>query len=71
MQYMKDQINKFVKASEGQHVNFEEGEGEDFVLQKSYLGPNDPCFCGSGKKVSDCHIPMEEFIRLTKKRGSA
>lgn len=66
-EYMKRQIDKFIKASEGEQVSFREGESEEFIVHKSYLGPNDPCFCGSGKKVTDCHIPMEEFIKMSKK----
>jgi len=67
LDYMKKQMDKFIKASEGEQVSFEEGESEEFIVHKSYLGPNDPCFCGSGKKVTDCCIPMEEFIRLSEK----
>jgi hypothetical protein len=67
LEYMKQQMDKFERASKGGHVDFEEGEGEEFIVKKSYLSMNDPCFCGSGKIVIDCCIPKVEFIRISEK----
>lgn len=67
LEHMKRQMDKFIKASKGEKVVFEEGESEEFIVKKSYMSPNDPCFCMSGKKVTDCCIPMEEFIKLSVK----
>ncbi|TDO05392.1 SEC-C domain-containing protein [Sunxiuqinia elliptica] len=64
---MKSTMDKVIKASEGEAVDFDEGEAEEFVVKKSYLSMNDPCYCGSGKKVIDCCIPKEEFLRLSQK----
>ncbi len=30
---------------------------------KSKTGRNDPCWCGSGKKYKDCHLPIEQAHR--------
>lgn len=67
LDYMKQQMDKFIRASNGEKVVFEEDEAEEFIVKKSYLSANDPCFCMSGKKVTDCCIPMEEFIKLSVK----
>ena len=37
-----------------------EGEGE-FVAKKSWMSVNDPCPCGSGKALKDCHLPKDYF----------
>jgi hypothetical protein len=31
--------------------------------KKKKLGRNDPCWCGSGKKYKDCHLPIEDARR--------
>lgn len=67
LEYMKQQMDKFEKASRGEHIEFKEGEAEEFIVKKSYLSMTDPCFCGSGKQVIDCCIPREEFIRISQK----
>jgi len=67
MECMKQQMDKFIRASNGEQVTFKDGETEEFIVKKSYLGANDPCFCGSGKKVTDCCITLEEFIKLSEK----
>ncbi len=67
LEYMKQQMEKFERASRGEHVEFEEGEAEEFIVKKSSLSMKDPCFCGSGKKVIDCCIPRDEFIKLSMK----
>ncbi|MBQ9248457.1 MAG: SEC-C domain-containing protein, partial [Ruminococcus sp.] len=30
------------------------------VNKKKKPGPNDPCWCGSGKKYKKCHKPIDE-----------
>lgn len=64
---MKATMDKIFKASEGEDVEFDEGEAEEFIVKKSYLSMTDPCFCGSGKQVIDCCIPREEFIKISQK----
>lgn len=64
----KKQIDKFEKAMNNEHVEFSEGETEEFFVKKSSISMNDPCLCGSGKKVIDCCIPKEEFIRVSKEQ---
>ncbi len=48
----------------GQHMRYnqqeyaalrEEAERKLIQLIKRYIGPNDPCFCGSGRKIKYCH----------------
>lgn len=65
----KAQMDKFEKAMNGEHVEFAEGESEEFFVKKSSLSMNDPCLCGSGKKVIECCIPKEEFVRISKEQG--
>ncbi len=36
------------------------GKGRD---RPRKLGRNDPCWCGSGKKYKECHVPIEEQQR--------
>lgn len=31
--------------------------------KKTRLGRNDPCWCGSGRKYKDCHLPIEQAQR--------
>lgn len=65
----KAQMDKFEKAMNGEHVEFAEGETEEFFVKKSSLSMNDPCLCGSGKKVIECCIPKEEFVKISKEQG--
>ena len=62
----KEQMKKFEKAMNGGQVEFGEGDAEEFIVKQSTIGPNDPCLCGSGKKVVECCIPKEEFIKISK-----
>jgi len=64
----KEQIDKFIKAMEGEPTEFSKGESEEFIVKKSSLSATDPCFCGSGEKVIDCCIPKEEFFRISKEQ---
>ena len=36
-----------------------EGEG-DFVVKETFMSPDDPCPCKSGKALKDCHFPQSE-----------
>jgi hypothetical protein len=36
--------------------------------KKAKLGRNDPCWCGSGKKYKDCHLPIEEARRADQRK---
>lgn len=31
-------------------------------------GRNDPCWCGSGKKYKDCHLPLEDAQRTEQRK---
>jgi hypothetical protein len=63
----KQRMSEFQEAMEGDAIDFQGGDETDFIIKKSYLGKNDVCFCGSGKKVIDCCIPEEEFNKLADK----
>lgn len=64
---MKEKMNEFEKALDGESIKLENSEDAEFVIRKSYLSKNDPCFCGSGKKVINCCIPEEKFNELARK----
>lgn len=66
-EYAKSQMDKFIRASEGEKVEFINGESGEFIVRKTYLSQNDNCFCGSGKKVIDCCLTKEEFVRQAKR----
>lgn len=38
----------------------------DKYAKQMYIGVNDPCICGSGKKYKKCHgrMPIQEFLGL-------
>lgn len=61
---MKEKMNEFERALDGESINIESGEDAEFVIKKSYLSKADPCYCGSGKKVIDCCIPDEKFNKI-------
>jgi hypothetical protein len=62
--YVLKKMQEFSRAMEGDNVQLASGD-EEFIVRKSYLSMNDPCpICGSGKRVVDCCIPMEEFMKL-------
>jgi len=64
VEYMKGKIQEFTNAIDnGTTIPKIDGEPE-FVVHQSYLCKNDPCYCGSGKRVIDCCIPEEEFNRI-------
>ena len=56
--YIK-KMKEFEAAVDLGSGNFD-GEGE-FVAKKSWMSVNDPCPCGSGKALKDCHLPKDYF----------
>src|SRR5690242_6823389 len=32
------------------------------------VGRNDPCYCGSGKKYKQCHLPIEQAAEAEQRR---
>ncbi len=51
----KKEFEEILKIAEsGKTGNF---EGEpDFVVKESFMSKNDPCPCGSGKTLAECHL---------------
>ena len=68
VELMKAKMDEFEKAAKGQKIEMQEGEEVEFIVKQSYLSKDDPCFCGSGKKVIDCCIPLDEFKKLSKQK---
>ncbi len=64
----KEQMKKLERAMQGENVDFGEFDSEEFILKQSTISANDPCLCGSGKRVIDCCISKEEFIRISKEQ---
>lgn len=61
---MKEKMQEFERALDGESINLESGENAEFVIKKSWLSKTDPCYCGSGKHVIDCCIPEEKFNEI-------
>ncbi len=68
MEMMKLKMDEFERAMKGEQIEMQEGEETEFIIKESFLSADDPCFCGSGKKVIDCCIPPEKFTELSKKK---
>lgn len=68
MEMMKSKMNEFERAMKGEKVEMYEGEEPEFIIKESYLSADDPCYCGSGKKVIDCCIPLEKFKEESQKQ---
>jgi hypothetical protein len=64
---MKEKMQEFERALEGDSINLESGDDAEFIVKKSWLSKSDPCFCGSGKKVIDCCISNEKFSEIALK----
>lgn len=64
---MKEKMKEFSRALDGESINIESSEDAEFVIKKSWLSKDDPCYCGSGKKVIDCCISKTEFNSLALK----
>lgn len=61
---VKEKMQEFERALEGDSINLESGDDAEFIIKKSWLSKSDPCFCGSGKKVVDCCISNEKFNKI-------
>lgn len=62
--YALAKMQEFRRAMEGNNIPLESGN-EEFTIKQSFLNMDDPCpVCGSNKRVVDCCIPMEEFMKL-------
>lgn len=55
IEYAKEHMDKILKTVEEGNVGNFEGE-PDFIVRQRYVDPNDPCSCGSGKLLKDCHL---------------
>lgn len=42
----------------GNYTGFPNSDELEFVTMQSYYRPTDPCPCGSGKPLKDCHLPQ-------------
>jgi hypothetical protein len=62
--YMKKKMKEFEKAIRGEPIQLRNEESPEFIVKESFLSKNDPCYCGSGKRVIDCCIPEAEFNRI-------
>lgn len=67
METAKSKMKEFEQAIHNDEIVLESSDDADFIVKKSYLSKNDPCYCGSGKKVIDCCLPEEEFDRIARK----
>jgi hypothetical protein len=65
--YIKTQMDKFIRASQGEKVDFEPGEEEQFIVKTSWLSKDDPCYCGSGKVIIECCMTNEQFDNQSEK----
>jgi len=54
-------MQEFEKANAGEPVEMKKGDHGSFFTRMTYMGKNDPCFCGSGKKLIDCCISEQQF----------
>lgn len=68
MDMMKRKMDEFERAMKGEKIEMVEGDETEFIVKESFLSADDPCFCGSGKKVIECCIPPEKFKELAKKK---
>ncbi|MBR3393081.1 MAG: SEC-C domain-containing protein, partial [Firmicutes bacterium] len=34
------------------------------------ISPNDPCWCGSGRKYKKCHMAQDEKVRMYRDIGA-
>lgn len=68
MEMMKGKMDEFERAMKGEKIEMQEGEEAEFIIKESFLSADDPCYCGSGKKVIECCIPPEKFKELLKQK---
>lgn len=63
-------MKEFEKANAGEAINMKKGDQGSFVTRMTHMGKNDPCFCGSGKKLIDCHLTEEQFDKAVKDQAA-
>jgi len=55
---LSEQLEEFKKARALQEADFPSDDSKvDFIVREYSLSIHDPCPCGSGKKLKDCHLP--------------
>lgn len=54
-------MKEFEKAGDGSATGMTNGDMGSFVIRKSFMSKNDPCVCGSGKKVIECCVTEDQF----------
>lgn len=59
-------MKSFEKANKGPAINMENGDEGMFITRVTYMGKNDPCTCGSGKKLIECCINERQFDEALK-----
>jgi len=65
-----EQLEEFKKAISLQETDFPSDDSKvDFIIRKYSLSINDPCPCGSGKKLKDCHWPEIRNSQERSQRG--
>lgn len=46
------------------------GDDGMFMSRITWMGRNDPCTCGSGKKLIECCLSEEQFTEALKAQGA-
>jgi len=64
-------MKEFEKANAEDAIQMQKGDSGSFFTRMTYMGKNDPCFCGSGKKIIDCCITEEQFDKTVKDQAAA
>ena len=55
---LNEQMDEFNKAIATQDTDFLSDDSNiDFIVRRYRISIDDPCPCGSGKKLKDCHLP--------------
>jgi hypothetical protein len=57
-------MKEFEKANAGEAIEMQKGDHGSFVTRKTFMGKDNPCFCGSGKKIINCCITEEQFNKV-------
>ncbi|GAA4382145.1 hypothetical protein GCM10023186_22200 [Hymenobacter koreensis] len=66
---MKRKADEFIQAVENNSIDSVLSDNAEFVVRKSYLSKNDPCYCGSGKRITDCCLPEDKFNEILRKQN--
>jgi len=67
---LNEQMDEFDKATASQDTDFLSDDSNiDFIVRKYSVSIDDPCPCGSGKKLKDCHLSeIRESEKKTKSK---